>query len=219
MKKAQNRPFRSPGMSFALSRWLAPACAIVISGCSVSLLPEKTPQRIFDLPYTAPEPAGRKTEQIPPLQVNRPHASGVHDSNRVVIELESDELAAYSGTRWVADAPLLLREHLVRSLRQDPRMGNVVSDESGAVTTLTLTSSLREFQEDRTGNSKVIRIYLQAQLVENGSREILATRDFQVSHEPAGESLDHSIDAFGDAATSLATELADWIVASAPARP
>ncbi|MFC4258976.1 ABC-type transport auxiliary lipoprotein family protein [Marinobacter lacisalsi] len=186
---------------------------LTVSGCSVALLPEKQSLRIFTLPYGYTPDADEIAHpgKGPVLKVAQPQASGVLDTKRIVIEVRPNELAAISAARWTTNAPSLLRDHLVRSLREDPRIATVVSDTSGSGSDITLTSELRAFQEVRTSEPPEIQLYLQAQLVENGSRQILATRDFNVTVPSAGEGLDDSVAAFGAAADSLAAEMADWI--------
>lgn len=187
--------------------------ALALSGCSIALLPEKQALRIFTLPYDYTPEAG---DAPPPvdrlvLRVAQPQASGVLDSKRIVIEVSPNELAAISAARWSTNVPTLLRDHLVRSLRADPRVATVVSDTSGSGSDVILTSELQAFQEVRTGESRQVRLYLQAQLIENGSRDILATRDFAVTVPSAGNELEHSVAAFGKAADVLAADMADWL--------
>lgn len=195
---------------------MATVLALALSGCSVSLFPSKQPQRQFTLPYhfEADNGGANLSDSVPVLKVNRPQASGVISGKRVVIETRPDELAAYQSVRWVTDAPELLRDHLVTALRQDPRMGTVVSDISGAGSEVTLTSSLQDFQEDRTGERTTVRLYLTAQLVENGSRRILATRNFEISVPVRESELESTIRAFGRASDRLSAEMADWLATS-----
>ncbi|WP_328186215.1 ABC-type transport auxiliary lipoprotein family protein [Marinobacter sp. OP 3.4] len=190
---------------------------MALTGCSVALFPEKQPLRIFTLPYDYRPPAVSDAGQdaLPVLKVVRPQANGVLSGERIVIEPRPNELAAYSDVRWMTDVPLLLRDHIVRSLRDDPRMATVVSDTSGSGSDITLTSELKAFQEDRTdGSDTAVRLYLQAQLVENGSRRTLVTRDFRVRVPVEGDGIEAAIRAFGQASDQLSRELADWVLAA-----
>ncbi|MFL1484986.1 ABC-type transport auxiliary lipoprotein family protein [Marinobacter sp. LN3S78] len=190
---------------------------VVLAGCSVALFPEKHPLRIFTLPYDYRPPAVSDVgqEALPALKVVRPQANGVLSGERIVIEPRPDELAAYSTVRWMTDVPLLLRDHVVRALRDDPRIATVVSDTSGSGSDITLTSELKAFQEDRIDASdKAVRLYLQAQLVKNGSRRTLATRDFHIRVPVDGDDIEAAISAFGQASDHLSRELADWVVAA-----
>lgn len=135
-------------------------------------------------------------------------------SKRIVLETRPNELAAYGSVRWVTEAPELLRDHLLRALREDPRIGTVVSDDSGAASQITLNSSMLEFQEDRAGDPRRVRLFLQAQLVENGSRAVLATRDFRINipcKAMQRGSIEDAVTAFGRAADRLSAEVADWV--------
>lgn len=202
---------RSPGRR--LRTVTMAALAMTVTGCSVALLPEKQALRIFTLPYGY-EPATRgdlSADRLPSLKVVRPQANGILAGQRIIIESRPNELAAYSAARWVADAPVLLRDHLVRALRNLPGTSNVVADASASASEVTLTLNLMAFQEVRTQEPSEVRIYVQAQLVENGSRRTLATRDFDVRSPVTDEQMQAVVTAFGEAADQLSTELAEWI--------
>ncbi|GGY66924.1 ABC-type transport auxiliary lipoprotein family protein [Marinobacter zhanjiangensis] len=186
--------------------------AMTVAGCSIALFPDKQALRIFTLPYgyEPAKTAGQRTDTLPALKVVRPQASGVLAGRRMLIESRPNELSAYSTVRWIADAPVLLRDHLVRALRESPGMSSVVTDASGSGSDVTLTSNLLAFQEVRTQETSGVRIYLQAQLVENGSRRTLATRDFDIRLPVDGEQIRAVVAALGKVSDQLATELADW---------
>ncbi|UZD64130.1 ABC-type transport auxiliary lipoprotein family protein [Marinobacter sp. AN1] len=193
------------------------ALVLALTACSVSLFPEKQPQRQFSLPYHFQADSSSPQAQggVPVLRIDRPRASGLIGSKRIVLETRPNELAAYGSVRWVTEAPELLRDHLLRALREDPRIGTVVSDDSGAASQITLNSSMLEFQEDRAGDPRRVRLFLQAQLVENGSRAVLATRDFRINiplqSDATGGSIEDAVTAFGRAADRLSAEVADWV--------
>lgn len=207
---------RTRKMNHAARALATGALALALAGCSVSLFPEKQAQRQFSLPFhfEADSAAGEAGASMPVLKVARPQGLGVLGGKRIVTEVAPDELAAYGGVRWVTQTPELVRDHLIRALRQDARLGAVVSDTSGSGSEVTLSSALRGFHEDRTGERTRIRLYLQAQLVENGSRKTLATRDFRITVPITGDGIEASVTAFGRAADRLAAEVGDWLTTS-----
>lgn len=184
--------------------------AVVVTGCSVTLLPEKQALRIFTLPYGYSAGAEGRSSDLPILKVVRPRANGILSGKRMVIETRPNELAAYDSARWVTDAPALLRDHVVRALRDDARFTTVVADTSGSVSDVSLTLEMLAFQEVRSGDSASVRIFLQAQLIENGSRRTLATRDFDVRSDIAEGGIETVVTAFGKASDQLSGELAEW---------
>ncbi|MCK7543134.1 ABC-type transport auxiliary lipoprotein family protein [Marinobacter bryozoorum] len=199
-----------------LKATLLAAISVSLTACSVALFPDKQPQRQFTLPYQfeADRAPGPANSNLPVLKVERPQASGLLGGKRIVLEVQPNELAAYSAVRWTTDVPGLLRDHLVQALRADGRLGTVVSDASGAGSQVTVSSALLSFQEDRTGPRNAVHLHLQAQLIENGSRKPLATRDFRVKVPLGEQSIEGSVAAFGRAADRLAAEAADWIASS-----
>ena len=189
-------------------------CSLLLSACNVSLFPEKTPQRQFTLPYQFEAgtliPEGGQT--LPVLRIATPQASGLTAGKRIVLEPRPNELAAYSDVRWATDMPELLRNHLVRALREDTRLDTVVSDASGAASQVTLSSAILSFHEERSSTRPQVQLYLQAQLIRNGNRETIASRDFRITAPLQDASIEGSVAAFGRAADRLAAEAADWIV-------
>lgn len=211
----------SRGVVWFFGSWFSRVAIVglmmALAGCSVALFPEKQPLRIFTLPYNYQPPVGPEVGQgmLPVLKVVRPQANGVLSGERIVIETRPNELAAYSDVRWMTDVPLLLRDHVVRALRDDPRMATVVSDASGSGSDITLTSELKAFQEHRSDDRDTeVRLFLQAELVENGSRRILVTRDFHVQVPLDGDDIEATIRAFGQASDQLSRALADWVLAA-----
>lgn len=210
------RPFvRRRCRSRALRLLGLPALALTLTACNVALFPEKQAQRVFTLTQDqeserTADPEPRSNKQT--LTVQQPEATGIHDSNRLVIEIQRNELAAYSGARWVADAPVLVRDYLVQALREDPRLPRVVPGDSGVASEMTLTSSLKAFQEDRSTEPFQVRITLQAQLVENGSRKVISTRDFNIREGLQGSDVDDTVGALENAANGLATQVAEWLL-------
>ncbi len=205
---------RSPRRLFPMAGVLG--CSLLLSACNVALFPEKTPQRQFTLPYQfeAGDLTAESGQTLPVLKIETPQASGLTAGKRIVLETRPNELAAYSNVRWSANMPELLRNHLVRALREDPRLNTVVSDASGAASQVTLSSAILSFHEQRAGERPQVELYLQTQLIRNGSRETLTSRDFRITVPLQDSSIEGSVAAFGRAADRLAAEAADWIVSA-----
>ncbi|WP_372610281.1 ABC-type transport auxiliary lipoprotein family protein [Halomonas sp.] len=188
-------------LHFAMSLLvLLPAC---------SLLTEREPVRLFMLA----EPTLETSREAPldqALRVDTPSAGSPLNGPRLLVMPSPGELQAYAGARWRDDAPLLLRDALIEAFRLDGRLTTVVDDASRARSDATLTSHLSAFHSRyRDGRPEVV-IRLDAQLLDEGSREVLASRRFEVVVSSRDESIEAVVAAFGRATEALSRQLVEW---------
>ncbi len=128
------------------------------------------------------------------------------------------EFQAYAGARWSDDAPRLLRDHLIAAFRLDGRLAGVVDDASRARSDATLASHLGAFHSRyREGTPEVV-LRLEVQLLDEASREVLASRRFEAVVASDATDIEAVVEAFGRAADRLAGELVDWTLSRLASR-
>ncbi|ATJ83513.1 ABC-type transport auxiliary lipoprotein family protein [Halomonas beimenensis] len=181
--------------------------AVMLTGCG--LLPEREPVRLFALPVpslsASAETAGDLT-----LRVDTPSAGAPLDGPRLLVMPSPGEFQAYAGARWRDDAPRLLRDHLVEAFRLDGRLAAVVDDASRARADATLASHLGAFHSRYRGGNPEVVLRLDVQLLDEASREVLASHRVEAVVPSDDDGLDAVVEAFGHAADRLAAELVDW---------
>ena len=186
--------------------WLL-SIAAGLSACSI--LPESLPQDIYRLP-----PSSIGMSQGEPvdtsLRINRPLASDLLSSTRIVVVPEGNRISVYQGARWSSPATVLWREHLLDAFHNDGRITQLSSSVARLRAEFELGGVLRAFQvEYHAGEAEVV-IRLDAHLVYTASKQTIASRRFSVMEEVNGEQVPAVVEAFGRANDALARELIDW---------
>lgn len=144
------------------------------------------------------------------LRLETPRANRTLDSARILVRPEPHTFNAYPGARWSDSAPVLVRDHLVETFRQDQGFAAVVTGSSQARVDLELSSDLRAFYaEHRDGATRAL-IVLEAQLIDSRSRKVVASQRFDISTDSDSSDLEAVVQAFGQAADQLGQQLLDW---------
>ncbi|MDW7748154.1 ABC-type transport auxiliary lipoprotein family protein, partial [Halomonas sp.] len=179
-----------PRLAMALPALLM---ALLLAGCS--LLPEQEPVRLFTLPEPSLSASDEATRDLT-LRVDTPSAGAPLDGRRMLVMPSPGEFQAYAGARWSDDAPRLLRDHLIAAFRRDATLAAVVDDASRARSDATLASHLGAFHSRyREGNPEVV-LRLEVQLLDEATREVLASRRFEAVVASDDDSLDAVVGAF-----------------------
>lgn len=184
--------------------------AMLLAGCS--LLPDQEPVRLFTLPEPSLSASHEASRDLT-LRVDTPSAVAPLDGRRLLVMPSPGEFQAYAGARWSDDAPRLLRDHLIAAFRRDGRLAAVVDDASRARSDATLTSHLGGFHSRYREGAPEVVLRLEVQLLDEASREVLASRRLEVVVASDGDSLDAVVTAFARAADRLSIELVDWTLA------
>ncbi|MDF0750579.1 ABC-type transport auxiliary lipoprotein family protein [Marinobacter sp. 71-i] len=190
---------------------LCMAVAASLSACT--LFPERPANRIFQLPAPAIAKAADAKQQERTLRVGTPQAENPINSARILVSPggnRSNEIQAYQGVRWSNKAPVLVRNHLIEAFRRDGRLATVITDTSPARSDLTLAGHLTAFQSEYQDGAPFALIRLDIQLIDERTRNTLASKRFEHRHPATGEEVEAVVEAFGEASGELAREVVDW---------
>lgn len=178
-----------PGGHFALWPWLLAGMA----GCAGSLLPQPpAPPTRYTLdipaPAAAPVPAA---PGAPVLVVAAPRAAPGFDSSRMVYLRQPQRLEAFAQNEWVDTPARMLAPLLVRSLQAGGAFSAVLQAPSAAAGAWRLETELVRLQQDFGTQPSQVRLTLRAVLVDSGSRQVIAWREFDATvpaatDDPAG---------------------------------
>lgn len=182
---------------------------VLLSGCTV--LPERTAKNNFMLPAPELAPTGQQTVPLT-VRVLTPQAESPFDGTQILVNTEGQSIRAYQGTRWSMPTPILIRDHWVEGLRQSGGFRAVVSETSDAMSNLSLASDLSRFQIYYDNDQPRVLIQLDAQILESGSRRVLAARRFRLSQPIADQPVEAVIEGFGKANQAITEELAAWLL-------
>jgi len=181
----------------------------LLNGCS--LLPERPAKKTFMLP--SPELATAVQPSTPiTLRVLTPQAESPLDSAHILVNPEGQAIQAYGGARWSKPTPILIRDHWIEGLRQNGGLKAVVTDNSDAMSNLSLSSDLTLFQIHYRQGQPAVVIQLDVQLLQSGSRQVLAAKRFRVQQTTADQPIESVIAGFGEANQALTEKLVAWLL-------
>lgn len=184
------------------------ALAIVFaSGCSI--LPQ--PEIITSYKLAQPEVAPAEKALQATLRINKPQASGLMTTTRILVEAKEQELTLYSGAQWHETAPILVQNYLFDAFNQAEIIDFVYKDSSYLIKTqYELDSDLRAFQALSQDGKNLVKISLAVRLVDSKPKRIIAAKVF--TQEIAITSLEISqlVAGFSQAQNLLTQEILAW---------
>ncbi len=175
------------------------AALVLLGGCGTSLLPKPPPpptRFTLDNAAAAPSPApaaaaGSPAASAPVLVVAVPRAASGFDSQRMVYLRQAQQLDSYALHEWVDTPARMLAPLLVNALQASGGFGAVLLAPTAGIGTWRLETELIRLQQDFTVQPSRVRLTLRAVLVDSGTRQVIASRDFDESvaaatDDPAG---------------------------------
>ena len=171
---------------FASGRRLAVIglCVMLVSGCA-ALRPEATPDApvLYSLDNALKlAPAAPRTllsTVAPTLLVSTPRAAAGFDSARIIYVREAHKLEYFAHSEWVDTPARMLAPLLVAAVENSDAFRAVVHAPSSASGDLRLDTEILQLQQEFEGGTSRVRFVLRAYLVEDASRRVLASREFE----------------------------------------
>lgn len=210
--RAAKRPFgRRPvvlALLFAVSPWLA-ACEGLLPGLGGPPpdLYTLTPKSQFDpgLPHVDKQ-----------IVVEEPLASGGLNNTRIALRTKPIELQYFARSSWTERAPQMVQTLMVESFENSGRIVAVGRQTIGLRSDYNLKSELREFQAEYYNDvsAPLIRVRLNAKLVRQPRRNIVASENFEATAQAAGADIDSIILAFDDALGKVIKRTVEWTLLS-----
>lgn len=192
---------------------------LALTGCSI--LPTADPQDIYTIPPAslpladamAREGETSETSRLADhsLRIRTPHTDRLTNSQRILVRPEAGQVQAYKGARWSDTPPRMVRDYLVQALRSHSRVAQVVSDETSVKVDRVMEIDLSVFRVDYVNERPVVRIQLDALLMDSVTHRVMGGKRFTVSQRVPGMALPEVVAGFGDAMARLSTELAGWL--------
>jgi len=125
------------------------------------------------------------------LLVARPTASSGYDTRRMIYNCRPYEMKAFANNEWAGSPANLLQPVIVQSLRDTGRFRAVVAPPLSAHRDYLLKTNLVELRQDFTYQPSCLLMALQAELIDNKTRRVIASQIFSVkiptySNDPYG---------------------------------
>lgn len=163
-------------------------CLTLVGGCA-ALKASKTPQSTFyaldntaDIaraPNLLPAVSPRQTPLT--LTVNSPHAASGITSQRIIYVREAHKREYYAHSEWVDTPARMLAPLIVAAMEKGRAFRAVVQTPSTAAGDLRLDTEIIRLQHDFQTQPSHVRFTLRAYLVDDKTRRVLASREFDAS--------------------------------------
>ncbi len=197
----------------------------LVCGCS-ALKPAESPRPHFfaldgalDAKETAHKPA-MASAGAPTLVVSPPRAAAGFDSQRIVYMRQPHSLEHYAYNEWVDNPARMVAPLVVRALERTGAFGAVVQTPSTASGDMRLDTEVMRLQHEFLDKPSRVRFTLRAYLVDNATRRVLGSREFEAVVEAASEDAYGGVTAANQAARIVLDELAAFCAdAARGARP
>ena len=121
------------------------------------------------------------------LIVSPPHAAAGFDSQRIMYVRKADQLEYFAHNQWVDTPARMLAPLVVASIGSSGAFRAVVNTPSPATGELRLDTEILQLQHEFLGTPSRVRFALRAYLVESATRQVIASRQFEVTVPAASE--------------------------------
>lgn len=194
---------------------LALAVCTLVSACSL-LGGKKDPPEVY-----GPDP--RVTLDGAPavrwqLALPRPTASGMIDSQRIVVVPVPGEMQVYKGAQWSKRPTDMLEDAVLRALEDSGRIPSVARQGSGVAADYRLVMDVRRFEADYAGAatpSAVVEV--NAKLLHAPDQDIVASQTFRHAQAASGTDVPSVVTAFDSALGQATREIATWVLVTGQA--
>lgn len=186
---------------------------LLLAACSI--LPERAQVGLYAPVMRLPEPAAAGAEPVAwRLALRRPTASGPLRTPRILVRPAPGQVEVYPQAAWIQPPPGLFDVALLEALEADGRMPAVQRIAAGLEHDYELNIDLRAFELELVDGPRAV-LRLRADLLRQPEGLIVATRQFKAEVPAAGQDVDATVAALGQALEQLLPGLADWLVDAA----
>jgi cholesterol transport system auxiliary component len=153
------------------------------------------------------------------LVVEEPYAAGGLNNARIALRTAPTKLDYFALALWTDRAPRMVQTLLVESFENSGRIVAVGRQAIGLRSDFNLKSELREFQAEyqSAGKAPVVRVRLNAKVIKQPSRAIIASENFEATIPAASNAMPDIIRAFDDAMGKVLKRIVEWTLAQASA--
>lgn len=190
----------------------------MLPGCALPAL--RTPPQLYTL-----TPKSTFGDDLPPvdwqLLVEPPAAAAGLDSLRIALQSSPFKLDYFADAAWTDRAPQMVQTLIVESFENSGGIVSVGRESIGLRANYVLKTELREFQAEYIENGlsepPVVRVRMNAKLVQIPRRTIIAGDNFEALTVATSNSLDAIVLAFDDALGKVLRRLVTWTLTSGEA--
>lgn len=191
----------------------------LLGGCSALLPPPPPPDNIYLLEANLPSIPARSapaTQYQIVLAVSMPRARAGFDTAQMIWVRQAHGLEVYSRNRWADTPARMLAPLLTQTLERSGAFHAVVMSPSSASAMLRLDTELIRLQQDFSVRPSKVQFTLNAQLIDIGTRRVIASAEFDETENAATEDAYGGVRAANLALERLLIRLAAFCAEHAP---
>jgi cholesterol transport system auxiliary component len=189
-------------------RLLFLALPLMLAGCMLT----GQPAPVSILAPAVELPRAEHAERVEwSVQIQRPVADAMRDSDRLLVRKAPSRLQVYPGAAWLDSVPEMLQSMLVKSFADTERFSGV-GRTGGMRTRYSLATEVRHFEAVDDAGRMQVDIAIQASLIHQRSARPVASRTFRQGGPVSGSGLDPILAGFESALEQLMVELVDWVL-------
>ncbi len=196
---------------------LALPALMALSGCAAvgTLRGAAEPLDAYTLmPASLARPMASTSRHI---VVEPPAASGVFDTDRILVMPSPLQVQYLAGARWVDPVPDIMQSLLTESLGNTGAFRFVGRTTIGPLPDYTLLTEILDFQAETTGNEAapiVVRVRLSLALMRESDGRIIASRRVSAVEAAAGADAPQMVTAFNAATGKVLEQAVTWVLAT-----
>lgn len=194
-------------------KWLKGSIIVLSAVIMVACGPIATkPVHTYALTQLKKSPQPQKTKSRLTLLLSNPIAAPGYQTSAMVYTMTPYELKSYVDNRWVSPPAQMLLPLLLSALRSQGYFYAVVSPPFSGVTNFRLETQVVKLQQEFLLPISRVRLVIQAQLINNTTNRIVATRRFETVISAAENNPYGGVRAANTAAATLSRQIARFCV-------
>ena len=192
-------------LRLAIAAWIV----LLLGACGLT-------GQISPISIIAPEITTQPDSRLEPvdwsLQVRRPVADRMRDSERILVRTGASRLQPWPGAAWLDNVPDMIQALTVQALEDSGRLAGV-GRAGGLRSRFALATEVRRFEAVDDGNADLaVNLVIQSNLVDQRTGAVAASRTFTIREPSSDHDLDALVLAFERALQEYFSRLTDWVV-------
>lgn len=160
-------------------------------------------------------PEARASVTAPTLIISPPHAAAGFDSKRIIYVRQTDQLEYFAQNEWIDTPARMLAPLIVSAIESSGAFRAVVKTPSTAAGEMRLDIEILRLQHEFLSTPSQVRFTLRAYLVENKTRRVIASREFDAAVSAASEDPHGGVVAANRAVQRVLEDLSAFCAAAA----
>jgi cholesterol transport system auxiliary component len=189
--------------------------ALLLAGCAPLQPPEMPGTYVLDARLA---PAARKPAPEASVALGVPRARPGFDTAQMAYVRRAHEIEYFAKHRWADTPARMLAPLLVEALEQSGGFRSVTQAPGAVAAGLRLEVEIARLYQDFTARPSRIRFTLRAQVIDAGTRQVLATREFDETEAAPSDDAYGGVVAANRALERLLRQVVDFTAAPAARR-